>query len=92
MTTQAMVKSLIKSGEFVILPRAFYENMLMRNAKALNPLEDYTVKRDASFRISKKHKAFYDQLDKDLSVALRNIKEEKFLGPFGSVEESKALS
>ena len=87
MTTQTMIQNLIKSGDFVIVPREFYENILAQEMQK----EGTVVKRSASFHVPKKHKAFYDQLDKDLSQALMEIKQGKFVGPFDTVKESQAL-
>lgn len=39
MTTQAMIQNLIKTGEFVIVPRDFFEDLISKKNKKANPPE-----------------------------------------------------
>lgn len=74
----------IKRGEeFVVIPRKEYEEFL--RAKKTNG-KDIIVKH--SFKVPKRHEKFYDELDKELTRALREIKTGNVVGPFYSAEES----
>ncbi|HZX50176.1 MAG TPA: hypothetical protein VFE94_03470 [Candidatus Paceibacterota bacterium] len=42
-------------------------------------------------RIHKKHKGFYEELDKDLDKAIKSYKAGQFYGPFKTVQESKSF-
>ena len=89
--TQSIIKNLIDTGDFVIVPRKFYERALIQERNLNDYSQKPTVKRSASFKVSAKNKAFYDQLDKDLSIALREVQEGKVIGPFDTVKESRAF-
>lgn len=81
MATLAIPKNLIKEG-FVVLPRREYENLL--RAKQGN---DIVVKRDKSFKVPKRHEKFYNELEKELSESLREIKQGNVIGPFDNVKD-----
>lgn len=81
MVTLSIPQGLIKEG-FVVLPRREYENLL--RAKQGN---DIVVKRSSSFKVPKKHEKFYDELDKELTESLREIKAGNFAGPFDNVKD-----
>ncbi|KKR24040.1 MAG: hypothetical protein UT54_C0033G0008 [Candidatus Daviesbacteria bacterium GW2011_GWB1_39_5] len=81
MVTLSIPQGLIKDG-FVVLPRREYEDLL--RAKQVN---DIVVKRDKSFKVPKKHEKFYDDLDKELTESLREIKEGKVSDIFNTYEE-----
>lgn len=82
MVTLNIPPRLIKEG-FVILPRQEYEDLL--SAKRDNrPV----VKRSSSFRAPKKHEKFYDELDKELTLTLREIKEGGVTDSFDTAEEA----
>ena len=83
MTTITIPRNLKKEEDLVILPRAEYEALLVEKS------DQFRVKRDASFKVPKKHEAFYDQLDKDLTLALREVNTGKVIGPFQSVKEAQ---
>lgn len=73
-------KSLIKNDDLVILPLKFYESLL-RGQKN----DHITIKRSPSFKIKKGQEEFYDQLDKDLTQAIREYKAGAKVGPFKTV-------
>jgi hypothetical protein len=81
MVTVGILQGLIKEG-FVVLPRGEYEDLL--RAKKSN---DIVIKRDKSFKVPKKHEKFYDELDKELTESLREIKAGNFVGPFDNVKD-----
>ena len=83
MTTITIPKNLIKERDLVILPRSEYEALLASKNKE----DQFRVKRDASFKVPKKHEAFYDRLDKDLTKALKDVKNGKFVGPFYNIKD-----
>ena len=80
MNTLTIPKSLIKNDDLVVLPRREYEELL--RAKNHNNI---VIKRDASFKIKKGQEKFYDELDKDLTEALREYRAGKKVGPFKTV-------
>src|SRR3989338_6642360 len=71
MVTLSIPQGLIKDG-FVVLPRREYEDLL--RAKQVN---DIVVKREK----------LYDELDKELTESLREIKEGKVSDIFNTYEE-----
>lgn len=86
MVTLSIPQGLVKEG-FVVLPRREYEELLR-----IRQSNDVAVKRDSSFKVPKKHEKFYDNLDKELTESLREIKDGKTIGPFSSFAEGlKAL-
>ena len=78
MNTLTIPKNLIQNDDLVVLPRKFYESLL-RGQKNGNQI---TIKRDASFKIKKGQEKFYDQLDRDLTEAIREHRAGKSMGPF----------
>jgi len=82
MNTITAPRTIKKGEEFVIIPRKEYENFL--RAEKTNE-KGVAVKH--SFKVPKGHKKFYDELDKELTVALREVAEGNVIGPFNSVEE-----
>jgi len=87
MVTLSIPQALIKEG-FVVLPRREYEDLLRVKQNS----NDGVIKRDSSFKVSKKHEKFYDELDKELTESLREIRNGKTIGPFSSLADGlKAL-
>lgn len=86
MTTITIPKNLIKD-DLVIISRREYESLL--KSGKIKTKKEITVKRSASFRVPKKHEKFYEELDKELTKALRECEEGKCYGPFETVEELK---
>jgi hypothetical protein len=80
MNTLTIPKSLINNDDLIVLPRKFYESLL-RGQKT----NQITIKRDASFKIKKGQEKFYDELDKDLTEAIREHRAGKSIGPFKTV-------
>lgn len=81
MNILTLPRNLIKEG-FVVLPRREYENLL--RAKQGNSL---IVKRSISFKVPKKHEKFYDEVDKELTQAVREIKRGQVIGPFNNAKD-----
>jgi len=84
MATLSIPKELMKEG-FVVLPRKEYreyEDFL--RAKQSNNI---VIKRDKSFKVPKRHEKFYDELDKELTIAVREIKQGKVIGPFTNTKD-----
>ena len=84
MATISISKELIKEG-FVVLPRREYEDLLRVKQQQNN--DDIVVKRDKSFKVPKRHEKFYDELDKELTESLREIKQGKVVGPFSNTKD-----
>ena len=84
MNTITAPRAIKKGEEFVIIPRKEYEEFL--RTKKPNG-KDIVVKH--SFKIPKRHEKFYDELDKELTEALREYYAGKSYGPFDSIEELK---
>lgn len=82
MNTLTIPKSLIKNDDLVVLPRREYEKLL----RAQNS-DNLVVKRSASFKIKKGQEKFYEELDKDLTRIVREVKRGKTIGPFDNVKE-----
>jgi hypothetical protein len=82
MNTLTIPKSLINNDDLIVLPRKFYESLL-RGQKT----NQINIKRDASFKIKKGQEKFYNELDKDLTKAVREYKAGKFVGPFDNVKD-----
>ena len=73
-------KKFILNDDLVVLPRKAYESLLRgQNSNQI------TIKRDASFKIKKGQEKFYDQLDKDLTEAIREHRARKSIGPFKTI-------
>lgn len=84
MATLNISNGLIKEG-FVVLPRREYEDLLRVKQQQNN--DDIVVKRDKSFKVPKRHEKFYDELDKELTESLREIKQGKVVGPFSNTKD-----
>ena len=80
MNTLTIPKNLIQNDDLVVLPRKFYESLLRGHDS-----NQITIKRDASFKIKKGQEKFYDDLDKDLTEAIREHRAGKSIGPFKTV-------
>ncbi len=79
-----------KSGraqELVAIPRKEYE-ALLRARKGPHASSAIVVKRSPSFRVAKKHEAFYDALDQELTEALQDVKAGNVYGPFGTADQA----
>ena len=72
---------MIQNDDLIVLPRKFYESLL----RGQNNNNQITIKRSASFKIKKGQEKFYDELDKDLTEALREYRAIKSIGPFKTV-------
>lgn len=83
MSTFTIPKSLIKNDDLIVLPRREYEKLL----RAQNS-DHIVIKRSASFKIKKGQEKFYDELDKDLTRIVREVRQGKVVGPFDTAEES----
>lgn len=81
MATLIIPKSLMKNDDLIILPRKLYESLLRAQDNNI------VVKRSASFKIKKGQEKFYNKLDKNLTQALREVKQGKVVGPFGNVKD-----
>lgn len=64
------------------MPRKAYEALIRAKNGVNNAI---AVKR--TVRVAKKHEAFYDALDHELTEALRDVDAGNVYGPFNSVEE-----
>ena len=84
MDTLTIPKNLIQNDDLVVLPRKLYEFFLRRYN---NGNSDVVIKRSASFKIKKGQEKFYDELDKDLTNALREHRAGKSAGPFHTVAD-----
>ena len=82
MITLSILQGLTKEG-FVVLPRREYEDLLRTKQD-----NNIVVKRDTSFKVLKRHEKFYNELDKELTESLREVREGKFVGPFDTNEEA----
>lgn len=71
--------------ELVAIPRKEYEELL--RSKKQQQEATIIVRRLPLFRVPKKHEAFYDALDKELTEALRNHRAGNSYGPFETVKE-----
>lgn len=69
--------------ELVAIPRKEYEALLRAGKKD----QAIIVKRSPSFRVAKKHEAFYDALDQELTETLRDYDAGNHYGPFDTAEE-----
>ena len=82
MTTITIPKSLIKNDDLIVLPRKIYESLLRGQNN-----NHIIIKRSASFKIKKGQEKFYNKLDKDLTQALREVKQGKIVGPFDNAKD-----
>ncbi len=82
MNTLTIPRNLIKNDDLIVLPRREYEKLL--HAKNGNHV---VIKRSASFKIKKGQEKFSNKLDKDLTQALREVREGKVIGPFDNVKD-----
>ncbi|GEM_PF-1695636 len=92
MNTRVIPKELIQKGDLVLVSREEYESLLRTSVKTIrskteaeNILEKAKVLPVA--RRLKKHKAFYEGLDKSLAESLQEYREGKHYGPFETSEE-----
>lgn len=83
MNTLTIPKSLIKNDDLIVLPRREYEELL--RAKNHNNI---VIKRDASFKIKKGQEKFYDELDKDLTRIVREVRQGKVTDSFNTAREA----
>ena len=86
MTTIIIPKGINKIKEdLVAVPRDIFEDFLIwqKKTKITSP----KIKHCKSFNISKKHEKFYNELDKELSEALKEYEKGKAIGTFNSVKE-----
>jgi len=67
--------------ETVTIPR----KLAQKGNLVVIPQKDY----EELLRIHKKHKEFYEGLDRDLDRAINSYKKGKVVGPFSSVAELK---
>lgn len=86
MTTITIPEKLIKEKDLMVIPRKEYEALLKTQK---NSSEEIVVKRSKSFKVPKRHEKFYDNLDKELTQILREVKQGKIVGPFSSTKELK---
>ncbi len=84
MNTITAPRAIKKGEEFVIIPRKAYEEFLRVQQTSG---KDVVIKH--SFKVPKKHEKFYNELDKELTEAMREVREGKVMGPFDSVAELK---
>ncbi|MDO8659464.1 MAG: hypothetical protein Q7K54_02575 [Candidatus Parcubacteria bacterium] len=82
MNTLTIPKNLIQNDDLVVLPRKVYESLLRGQNNNI------IVKRSSSFKIKRGQEKFYDELDKDLTEAIREYKAGKFVGPFDTANEA----
>lgn len=85
MTTLTIPKNLIKEKELVLIPRREYEKLLAKQTIR----QEIKVKRSSSFRIPKKHEAFYSKLDEELTEILKECEKGKISKSFATIEEGK---
>lgn len=85
MPTLTIPKKTIKEADLVLVPRREYQ-YLIRAQREL--AKNIAVRRSQSFRVPKKHEKFYDELDKELTKALREYYQGKYYGPFETAEET----
>ncbi|MBI2120014.1 MAG: hypothetical protein HYT94_00115 [Parcubacteria group bacterium] len=92
MNTLVIPKELIRKGDLVLVPREEYESLLRASVKTIrskteakNVLE--IAKALPMARRLKRHKAFYEELDKSLAESLQEYKDGKYYGPFETAEE-----
>lgn len=83
MNTLTIPKSLIKNDDLIVLPRLEYEKLL-RTQKS----DNFAVKRSASFKIKKSQEKFYDELDKDLTRIVREVRHGKVSDSFNTAREA----
>ena len=69
--------------ELVAIPRKEYDALLCARKKN----RAIIVKRSPSFRVAKKHEAFYDALDQELTETLRDVESGNVYGPFETADE-----
>lgn len=84
MPTITIPKKLAGGDDLVVLPRKEYEALLGAHSKKQAPA---TMKRAKSFHIPAKHKKFYDEVDKRLAVALREVADGKTIGSFDNADD-----
>lgn len=87
MPTLTIPKKLLKKdADLVVIPRKEYE-ALIRAKNGAGKHRDHTVVVKRTMRVPKKHEAFYDQVDKELTEVLRDVRAGKVSEPFETVDE-----
>ncbi|MBI3442160.1 MAG: hypothetical protein HY007_00085 [Candidatus Sungbacteria bacterium] len=81
--TITIPKKSARAQELVAIPRKEYEALLRAGKKD----QTIVVKRSPSFRVAKKHEAFYDALDQELTETLRDVDAGNYYGPFETADE-----
>jgi len=84
--TITIPKKSSSAQELVAIPRKEYEELIRARSRKQAP-EPIVVKRSPSFRVAKKHEAFYNALDQELTDALRDYNAGNYYGPFETAEE-----
>lgn len=85
MATTTISKSVTKGEDLVVISRKEYEALLrVKTGKG----SYVVVKRSKSFRVPKRHEKFYNELDKRLTIALREVEEGKVVGPFDNADDA----
>lgn len=103
MTTLTIPRELMRKGPLVLVPQGEYEELLRAREKRnwISKPAVKTVKSEGEkvleiartlpvARRLKRHKKFYEELDKSLAISLRQIKEGKTVGPFRTAKELMA--
>lgn len=86
MPTLTIPRTLAKNDDLVVLPRKEYDALIRaKNGSAKRGADDIVVKR--TMRVPKKHEKFYDELDKELTEALREVEAGHYYGPFDTADE-----
>lgn len=75
-------RNVTKGEELVIIPRKIYE-ALLRPTKTEK--KDIVVKH--TIKVPKKYEKFYDALDNELTLALEEVREGKYYGPFDNASD-----
>ena len=84
MPTITIPKKTIKNADLVLVPRQEYED-LMRAREIL--AKTVTVRRSSAFRVAKNQEKFYEKLDKELTLSLREYYAGRYYGPFETADE-----
>ena len=87
MNTITAPRAIKKGEEFVIIPRKEYEEFLRAHKMNGKKYENIVVKH--KIKVPKRHKKFYEELDKELTESLREYYAGKSYGPFDSINKLK---
>lgn len=71
------------SEDLIAIPRREYEELLR-----IQKLNGRDVEVKHTVKVSKKHEKFYNELDHELTQALRDVEAGKTYGPFDTAEEA----